>query len=224
MNHMPPQSDFSGKDVADFAIGSMTAARFWTLDDHGRMIGHYGRVWKPGVNVASCPLGCPGIANNCTCGFYGYHDAAGIETYDHTFMTGVIEAFGTVVVGDKGLRCSKAKIIGLHPNTAWQRAVVSRYYPDVPLVSKVRELDALMNYDWLPAPDADFWTRDTKPLAPPMDYAQGGTVWYGTMTGQQVYTVKPGVVLASSFVDSAKVWNYADDEAKAKKAKKAKKP
>jgi len=204
---MPPSSDFAGKDVPDFAVGSMTAARFWSMDKYGRLVGHYGQVWRPGENVARCPSSCAGIEADCTCGFYGYHDIDHVIGYSSDeYLVGVIEAYGVVVVGGKGLRCSKAKVIGLHATTSFQRAAVARYYPETPLVS-VKRLRKLLRYnDWLPEPDADFWTRDTQPLRAPEHYAKGGTLG----TGVTFYWTQGGNVAVTN---SGQVIGYSGSTA-----------
>jgi hypothetical protein len=52
----------------------------------------------------------------CTCGFYAYWN----RTHCHLRpveifpVTGVIEGYGRVLIGDLGFRCQKARILGLH--------------------------------------------------------------------------------------------------------------
>ena len=58
---------------------------------------------------------CEGLAPNCGCGFYAYHTA---ETQYAVSgpgckCVGIIEAYGKLVLGDKGYRASKARIAAI---------------------------------------------------------------------------------------------------------------
>lgn len=100
-------------------------------------------IWKPGENVAVCkvatvnryvlgstsfvlshnPAGpqCTERVPNpaCTCGFYAYHCKLGDSPgwgeapKDSIHMMGIVECYGKVVIGSKGMRCEKARIRAL---------------------------------------------------------------------------------------------------------------
>lgn len=103
----------------------------------------YHTAWKPGENVATCaqtagdasyrydvgglimssriPIhGLPTVPaaphhvaiKNCSCGFHAYFDGTNDYAGEDS-ITGVIEGYGHVTVGAKGLRCEKAKIVAL---------------------------------------------------------------------------------------------------------------
>lgn len=163
-------SDFSG---IPFAAGTITGLRAWGIDDYGRLVGGYGQVWRPGENVAECPKGCEGIEEACTCGFYAYHSV----NSDYGHAEGVIEGYGVVVVGSKGFRCAKARIVGVRiRDDAKHRVKVARNYPDLNIVQRKRDLYDLLRYEGQPTPETmgdDFWTMDTKPLQAPLVFQVG---------------------------------------------------
>lgn len=55
---------------------------------------------------------CGGVSKTCACGFYAYHKD--LESYySPRRAVGVIEAYGRVILGGKGFRAQKARIVGL---------------------------------------------------------------------------------------------------------------
>lgn len=94
--------------------------------EHMEMAGAVNYVWQPGVNVARCQsawtyaTSCPSpkqqnacwrVPNRtCGCGFWAYwHQISG----GWGLLAGVIEGFGRTVLGEKGFRCEKARLLGL---------------------------------------------------------------------------------------------------------------
>ena len=81
-------------------------------------------AWVDGINVAVCGNGGPhqipyvspfGPEMECRCGFYAKYRPEFIEGV----IRGVIEASGRIVLGTKGLRAEKARIIAAAPNDQW---------------------------------------------------------------------------------------------------------
>lgn len=50
----------------------------------------------------------------CECGFYAYWREDDCPLGGQTPVMGVVEGFGRTLVGDKGFRCAKARIVALH--------------------------------------------------------------------------------------------------------------
>lgn len=107
---------FDGGEPA-FAIGSVTGARWWNLAD-GHLTGVHG-TWLMGENAARCSMSAGKRDHvtpdeDCGCGFWAYWTA---EDHQHGFqfpVLGVIEGYGKTLIGERGFRCAKARIIALH--------------------------------------------------------------------------------------------------------------
>lgn len=63
---------------------------------------------------------------HCGCGFYAYWDTAAEHRTTPTFakdgvpICGVIEGWGRTLIGDRGFRCQKARIVALaYPGNTW---------------------------------------------------------------------------------------------------------
>ena len=133
---------FSGRDLP-LAAGSVTAVRLWHVDMTsaealvngtavavpGLLTGVFGGVWQPGENVAACgggqgPPPCesdlvPGPG--CACGFWAYwalRYAWRCDYYWRGEVIGVIQGYGRTMIGTRGCRCGKARILGLHVRPA----------------------------------------------------------------------------------------------------------
>lgn len=48
----------------------------------------------------------------CACGFYAYHGPE-FDQYGHLAFAGIVECYGEVIVGSKGLRATKLRIVAL---------------------------------------------------------------------------------------------------------------
>lgn len=74
----------------------------------------------------------------CKCGFYGFYDSSNdyyvSDARMTTLVTGMIEGYGEVLIGTRGFRCSKARIVALmiHPQMVLHD-FVRDLYPDIPL-------------------------------------------------------------------------------------------
>lgn len=75
------------------------------------------RPWEPGENIAHCTNGCPDDevpVRVCGCGFWAYWEA--VEAGRHMGspdVVGVVEGYGHVIAGARGLRCAKTRVVAL---------------------------------------------------------------------------------------------------------------
>jgi hypothetical protein len=110
-------------------------------------------------------LGTDHSIDACSHGFYGYYEGSN-DYYRDGMVMGVVEAFGEVVIGSRGFKSTKAKLLALYiPDSVDYKkaALVKRNYKDVaffpsfnammlefpPDVNTVEEPD--------PSNDEDFW-------------------------------------------------------------------
>ncbi len=162
-----PSPEFGGKE---FAAGVARGARSFSIDRLGRLTGvSYKVVWRPGENEATCKREygeCEGI-DRCPHGFYGYYD--GSDDYHRDGMvSAVIEGYGEAVIGTRGFRSMKARIVALHiPDTVkpGEARLVRRNYPDIPVFDTFERMVHEFAPDdggegISPASDPDFWTRE----------------------------------------------------------------
>lgn len=157
--------EFSG---LEFALGSVRGYRRWkiTVGGHLEPMSRRGR-WSPGENAAECQ-GYPSKdvvepkrddeehytefyarmaqwkanhdMSSCTHGFYAY--SATTETYGtDPGISGVIEGYGEVLIGTKGFRAAKARILALSTEAhdgIWNldQFVINKLranYPNIPI-------------------------------------------------------------------------------------------
>lgn len=109
----------------------------------------------------------PHSLDTCTCGFYAYYDGSD-DYHREEYVSGVVEGYGETLIGTRGFRAMKSRIIALHiPTDVPVRlaALVARNYPDVPLLDSFDSMVAEFPPDAAgmainPVSDPDFWTRD----------------------------------------------------------------
>ena len=183
----PTAGDFEGKQ---FALGVATGTRSFDVDKLGRLRGvAYSAVWRPGENQAECmerhyEMAMFGVSTapafslrksdkpehsiaECNHGFYGYYEGSN-DYYEAGRIMGVIEAYGEAVIGTRGFRASKARIVALHiPDdvSAPLRKLIARNYPDVPRFDTFDAMVTMFKPDdggqgLNPDSDPDFWTRE----------------------------------------------------------------
>ncbi|MGN7978247.1 hypothetical protein ACTJJ4_11800 [Microbacterium sp. 22195] len=108
----------------------------------------------------------PHAMNSCNHGFYAYYDGSN-DYHDPDRVNAVIEGYGETVIGSRGFRCMKARIIAMHiPDTMteFKARMVARNYPDVAVLESFEQMvaefppDAAGN-EITPDNDPDFWTR-----------------------------------------------------------------
>lgn len=101
----------------DLTVGSVIGTRSFNWDDDDKTLTGVAFTvpWESGENTAICGLdedSCNGNDPACSCGFYAYWD--GSDDYSgYGKVSGVIEAYGKTVVGTRGFRAKKAKIVAL---------------------------------------------------------------------------------------------------------------
>lgn len=107
----------------------------------------------------------------CQCGFYAYYEGSNDYAVNKGTVSAVVEGYGKTVIGSRGFRCEKAKIIALHLPSGTKAKVpahllerVRSNYPNVPVFAKRKAMLAEFPLDASIAPtpetDPDFWTRD----------------------------------------------------------------
>lgn len=113
-----------GFDGGGLAVGSVFGIRWWNLKApdgiHLRLHGVQA-PWQPGENIASCAACRPGREcmhsevpdENCGCGFWAYWTVNAAPLYGQRRVMGVVEGYGRTLIGDKGFRCEKARIVAL---------------------------------------------------------------------------------------------------------------
>jgi len=182
-----PAGEFDGRQ-ADFAAGVVTGTRSFGVDNLGRLLGvAYATVWTPGENVAKCMeresfdrffYGSPAQVELreaqrpphsmtvCAHGFYGYYEGSN-DYYEAGRVMGVVEGYGETVIGSRGFRAAKARIVALHipaDVSVPRRRLLARNYPELPtfdsfdaMVAEFPPDDA--GHGITPDNDPDFWTR-----------------------------------------------------------------
>lgn len=164
-----PSKEFGGKE---FAAGVARGARSFRVDALGRLTGvSYRVVWTPGENEATCKAStsfvpCGGI-DKCAHGFYAYYDSSD-DYHDPGMVSGVIEGYGEAVIGTRGFRAMKARIVALHIPEDVKPALarmVRRNYPEIPVFDTFEHMVSEFTPDdggegITPTSDPDFWTRE----------------------------------------------------------------
>lgn len=118
---------------------------------------------------------------DCGCGFYGYYDGSN-DYRSEVRVSAVVEGYGEVVVGTRGFRASKARIVALcvKPGEETREVQVPQYGTYTLNLSPRRETTRLTetmaervrrNYDGIPT----FDSFDEMIAAFPPDYATGPT-------------------------------------------------
>lgn len=123
-----------GFDELGFAAGSVRGYRAWTGKDAcHRLIGRYGGFWYPGENLAYCRRH-QAPEERCKCGYWAYWDNPhGNE------ITGIVEGYGPTIIGEKGFRCGKARILALATRNPQARQELAEVYK-VPVYRTTRQL------------------------------------------------------------------------------------
>lgn len=108
----------------------------------------------------------PHSMGNCKCGFYGYYD--GSDDYGTSAnVSGVVEGYGETLIGTRGFRASKARIVALNISREVPEvlaAKIRRNYSSVSFFDRFRDMVAEFPPDdegqgCSPSSDAEFWTR-----------------------------------------------------------------
>jgi hypothetical protein len=139
--------EFAGMD---FGIGVVRGARSFRVDDDGWLTGIvYKQRWTVGENLAQCrkretfiPAINPPDTRyqiftdtmlTCRHGFYGYYDGSNDFRTSPTYPSAVIEGYGETVIGTRGFRCMKARIVALQTGDERAFEAITTNYTDIPL-------------------------------------------------------------------------------------------
>lgn len=130
-------------------VGELRAVRSFRLADDGRLYPIYSdQPWLPGDNRAVCNRGRDHAAPaaECHCGFYAYSDPrwAG-EQPPAKQLLAVVELWGTLEVGTRGLRGSEARLaaIWLSPRSV-DEELAARVRAQYPGVAIYRDRDRML--------------------------------------------------------------------------------
>lgn len=132
-------SEYSGRALVP---GTLRGYRSWrvTLDEGLLMAVNFDYTWQPGENHATCLDWPPTFQTehqapqlNCTCGFYACYSPATTQWGQAIPFMGVVELSGRMVLGTRGVRAERARIVAsLQPY--WPARAAERIkdmYPDV---------------------------------------------------------------------------------------------
>ena len=163
------------KDVA-LVAGSVIGVRAWRINGGGQLWPLSVRTappWEPGENLATCYKerarpelvlcenpDCPichrgphqGFEADCVCGFYAVWQPMTVPVNHEApwYVSGVVEAYGRVVLGPGGFRAAKARVLamcGTHPSWRRERMPMPPLHPQWEQVPKFPSLrEALVEY------------------------------------------------------------------------------
>lgn len=124
----PKPEEFAGMA---FAEGVVVGARSFEVTDGGLLTGcTYRQPWTVGENLAVCFAQTgwsthdqiqeakpsePHPITSCKHGFYAYYDGSNDFRQDRR-VSGVIQGYGETLIGSRGFRCMKARILALTIN------------------------------------------------------------------------------------------------------------
>lgn len=137
-------------EPTEFAVGSVVAYRRGRVSEQGVITGARHQPWVGGENVAIClpqsvsmmwwwgirdevslaPADHTSPGDRCSCGFYAFNTpnpaGSGFDSgYSDTHMVDtMVEFYGKVMIGTKGLRAEKARIVAMRVEGPWQMTVV----------------------------------------------------------------------------------------------------
>lgn len=121
MSYTPEDSHFKTSDTpVDIEVGTARGLRSFDVDAKGRLESVTRKyIWKPGENVAQQEYdynrytGREKQVPTTFHGFYSFHDGTD-EYHKRSRISGVVENYGEVFIGERGFRSEKAKIVALH--------------------------------------------------------------------------------------------------------------
>lgn len=114
-------------------------------------------VWGPGINTAQCLRSNPLIASTqmlipripfhkppvpqCDCGFWAYTSASTLPVSGGGALAfGIIQGWGSSIIGPRGFRAQKARIIALTIDWMSLLDAVKAHYPHVPFYPSVESM------------------------------------------------------------------------------------
>jgi hypothetical protein len=106
--------------------------------------------------------------DTCKCGFYGYFDGSD-DYHDKGKISAVVEAYGEVIIGTRGFRAMKAKIVAVRVRAdkdgiaGHMARKISNNYKGVAIFDNfeqmVAEFPPDVSLEPSPETDPEFWTR-----------------------------------------------------------------
>jgi hypothetical protein len=152
----------------DFGVGVVRGARSFRITDDGFLAGIvYHQIWTVGENLAICRKAetfipqpyytINGVLHttptpdtryqtfahtmaNCLHGFYAYYDGSNDFRTGPTYCPAVIEGYGEVLIGTRGFRAMKARIVALQPTDERGIDAVVTHYPDIPRFDQFEQM------------------------------------------------------------------------------------
>ncbi len=124
---------------------------------------------------------CEGLEYKCSCGFYAYHQ--GVSNYGFTGgpkVHGIIEGYGRVILGSKGFRAEKARIIALCLPHAYKQAQETCEVLRGAIAEVDDRIEELRRERRKPHPGATLLLVGAAAAAT-MAITSGGPVWWGTL-------------------------------------------
>jgi hypothetical protein len=125
--------EFTGTENLQLVAGALYGMRAFFLNFDATLASpvYSKTAWRDGEMEGTCDSFYHGAGPVgsiiCRCGFYSFHEPEGAREYyygEHIGMLGVIEAYGHVTIGNRGMRSSKARLVGLVvPRTRWRKKV-----------------------------------------------------------------------------------------------------
>lgn len=109
----------------------------------------------------------PHALAECKCGFYAYYDGSD-DYHREGYVSGVIEGYGETIIGTRGFRSMRARLVALHiPEVVagHMTRLVERNYAAVPQFGSFDAMVSAFPPDAgsaavSPDTDPDFWTRE----------------------------------------------------------------
>jgi hypothetical protein len=158
-----------------------------TLPPSVSMGSQFGRRGKGKGGVVTVPKSIPGTPavnrgtsedieaakpahslETCKCGFYGYFDGSD-DYHDNGRITAVVEAYGEVIIGTRGFRAMKARILAVRVKpdddgiAGHMARKISNNYKGVAIFDNfdqmIAEFPPDVSLEPSPDSDPDFWTR-----------------------------------------------------------------
>lgn len=108
----------------------------------------------------------PHSYETCKCGFYAYYDGSD-DYHQEGYISGVVEGYGETLIGTRGFRAMKARIVALHIPTdvpVHLSRLVARNYAEVAILPSFNDMVTEFPPDGgsaelTPETDPEFWTR-----------------------------------------------------------------
>lgn len=125
----------------------------------------WGKSGQPPVQIETVRRDDGHDMEKCPHGFYAYYDGSR-DYHEKGDVTGIIQGYGETLVGTRGFRCAKARILAIKFSGSINESVRSRICAAYPDVAVFRSLNDMLAEYPTSAGDAefgphhpDFWTK-----------------------------------------------------------------